>query len=762
MGRDKTKIENHFTECKDYRSSNNLRKLNALFNHKELLSIQDRLKVGERIKELVVEGGPKQFEVNPNLLLDTNQEISDFVLGLVDNNFMIDWAIIVEKLLEFGNNRDTINREHYYSIACKLLENIKRDFDNEDLSEFGETLIKSLKHTTNSNYRSLLLTTLSEIIVQDDVPIAEELIKALYNLLDDTNINVIASILLCYKSLLVHYQQEVLEVIPSIKWFLFETMKYPCEKVSLPSTQFWVDLISSTNDLSFISNDLQEFHLTLIENLIYSDYNIHLLNNENNTTRFELYTLRKKTAVLIGVIANIIEKDDVLPQLLPVIEDKLQRQNDWKIRETGIFVLGLLKYDTYFRANLDKLIKTTSECINDDQHMWLQYTSWWTLGNMAKFILQSNNEKLIDTVFNLYIDQISTPIDQLQEALCLSLYPFLVELEKVWMPSTLPYFTLIIEKLLLCYPSYSDDILSLVDDSLTLLVKILHEKKIDTQEISQLYHHHLSVALAGNMGDKFIKAFKSLCLFSTASQYENNHFDSLMEICIKLIKSDLNQEENIQEGLRGLGFLFKSRSFENLENDKLNEILSLLPRLYKVEASKVYTIYKYLIKKVISNFNPLQQLMAKLSNKIGSQLSNPIFSKLMKKIIEKFPDQVDYLFSDEFLGAFDKQGIQQNLLLFNVIAKQYPEKIVLIITPYIEACSSFTGDKTDQQKEKRYQELLEFLKLYIVSKKRKQVMLSSIFSTLGRKFESDSSSLNPTLVQEFKNIIYKLKELYRL
>jgi len=141
----------------------------------------------------------------------------------------------------------------------------------------------------------------------------------------------------------------------------------------------------------------------------------HLLNesveedqDEGDQAEEGKWNLRRSAGAGLDMISNFLG-DDILPILLPAVQDCLQ-QSDWKAREAAILALGAVSNGCYagLKEHLDAIVKAVLPGLTDSRPM-VRCISCWTLTRYSKPICsrkRNGDSTLLDQVANSLIERI--------------------------------------------------------------------------------------------------------------------------------------------------------------------------------------------------------------------------------------------------------------------------------------------------------------------------------------------------------------------
>ncbi|TVU16727.1 hypothetical protein EJB05_40304 [Eragrostis curvula] len=278
---------------------------------------------------------------------------------------------------------------------------------------------------------------------------------------------------------LIEVRPSILEPhLKNVTELILQANKDSDDEVALEACEFW----SAYCDVSMPPEGLREFLPrlipTLLSNMVYADDDESLADAEEDESfpdrdqdlkpRFHasrlhgsetgeddddddavnVWNLRKCSAAGLDVLSNVFG-DDILPTLMPLIEQNLARTDDdsWKEREIVAFLIPLL----------------------DDKFPLIRSITCWTLSRYSKFIVQSlghpNGREQFDKILMGLLRRILDTNKRVQEAACSAF----ATLEEEAAEELVPRLEVILQHLMCAYGKYQRRNLRILYDALGTL-----------------------------------------------------------------------------------------------------------------------------------------------------------------------------------------------------------------------------------------------------------------------------------------------------
>uniref|UniRef100_A0A453DL99 Importin N-terminal domain-containing protein n=1 Tax=Aegilops tauschii subsp. strangulata TaxID=200361 RepID=A0A453DL99_AEGTS len=220
---------------------------------------------------------------------------------------------------------------------------------------------------------------------------------------------------------LIEVRPSILEPhLKNVTELILQANKDSDDEVALEACEFW----SAYCDVSMPPEGLREFLPrlipTLVSNMVYTDDDESLADAEEDESfpdrdqdlkpRFHAsrlhgsengeedddddavnaWNLRKCSAAGLDVLSNVFG-DDILPTLMPLIQQNLARTDDesWKEREAAVLSIGAIAEGciTGLYPHLPQMVAFLIPLL-DDKFPLIRSITCWTLSRYSKFIVQ--------------------------------------------------------------------------------------------------------------------------------------------------------------------------------------------------------------------------------------------------------------------------------------------------------------------------------------------------------------------------------------
>jgi transportin-1 len=130
------------------------------------------------------------------------------------------------------------------------------------------------------------------------------------------------------------------------------------------------------------------------------------------------WNLRKCAASSLDIFSNVY-KSHILPVLLPHIQDRMQPNQPWEVRESAILALGAIAEGCRdgMQEHLQGLIPYLIRVL-DDQKPLVRSITCWTVSRYASWIIRQNLETVFQPVLIAFLQKLLDTNKRVQEAAC--------------------------------------------------------------------------------------------------------------------------------------------------------------------------------------------------------------------------------------------------------------------------------------------------------------------------------------------------------
>ncbi|XP_038972987.1 transportin-1-like isoform X2 [Phoenix dactylifera] len=422
---------------------------------------------------------------------------------------LIGWPELLQALIHCLDSNDLNHMEGAMDAIYKICEDIPEELD-VDVTGLSERPINVLMprllqffQSPHAVLRKLSLGSVNQFIAV--MPTAlfmsmDQYLQGLFALAHDSSADV--------RKLVCAAFVQLIEVAPSflephlrnVIEYILQVNKDPDDEVALEACEFW----SAYCDANFPSDSLREFLPRLIpvllSNMAYADDDESLVDAEEDESfpdrdqdlkpRFHssrlhgseggeedddetvnVWNLRKCSAAGLDILSNVYG-DEILPTLMPLIQQKLPTTNDsvWKEREAAVLAIGAIAEGCIngLYPHLPEIIAFLIPLL-DDKFPLIRSITCWTLSRFSKYIIQGighqNGYEQFDKVLMGLLRRILDTNKRVQEAACSAF----ATLEEEAAEELAPHLEIILQHLLCAYRKYQRRNLRIVYDAIGTL-----------------------------------------------------------------------------------------------------------------------------------------------------------------------------------------------------------------------------------------------------------------------------------------------------
>ncbi|XP_010910681.1 transportin-1 isoform X2 [Elaeis guineensis] len=429
---------------------------------------------------------------------------------LVQLGRVVGWPELLQALVHCLDGNDTNHMEGAMDAIYKICEDIPEELDVDvpGLSERPiNILIPRLLQFFQSPHavlRKLSLDSLNQFIVV--MPTAlfmsmDQYLQGLFALAHDSSADVRKLVCAAFVQL-IEVRPSFLEPhLRNVIEYILQANKDPDDEVALEACEFW----SAYCDANLPPDGLREFLPRLIpvlmSNMVYADDDESLVNAEEDEScpdrdqdlkpRFHssrlhgsdngeeeddddtvnVWNLRKCSAAGLDILSNVFG-DEILPTLMPLIQQKLSTANDsaWKEREAAVLAIGAIAEGCIsgLYPHLPEIIAFLIPLL-DDKFPLIRSITCWTLSRFSKYIVQGighqNGHEQFDKVLMGLLRRILDTNKRVQEAACSAF----ATLEEEAAEELAPRLEIILQHLLCAFGKYQRRNLRIVYDAIGTL-----------------------------------------------------------------------------------------------------------------------------------------------------------------------------------------------------------------------------------------------------------------------------------------------------
>ena len=177
------------------------------------------------------------------------------------------------------------------------------------------------------------------------------------------------------------------------------------------------------------------------------------------------WNLRKCSAAGLDILSSVFH-DDILPFLLPLVQEKIGDTKAWWERESGILAVGAIAEGCLHGLvnHLPQVIPYFISLLNDPKPL-LRSITCWTLSRYSKWIVAQPSEKYLQPMMATILTRILDPNKKVQEAACSAF----ATLEEEAQSELVPFLTPILQTLVSAFSTYQAKNLLILYDAIATL-----------------------------------------------------------------------------------------------------------------------------------------------------------------------------------------------------------------------------------------------------------------------------------------------------
>ncbi|XP_074589452.1 transportin-1-like [Curcuma longa] len=403
------------------------------------------------------------------------------------------WPELLQALAQCLASNDFIHMEGAMDAIYKICEDIPEELDVDvpGLSErpiniFMPRLLQFFQ-SPHAILRKLSLGSINQFIVA--MPAAlfmsmDQYLQGLFHLARDPSADV--------RKLVCSAFVQLIEVRPSflephlrnVIEFILQANKDPDDEVALQACEFWSAYCDGTLPPDGLRDYLPHLIPVLLSNMAYAEDDEALFDAEEDesfpdrdqdlkprfhSSRFHgsditeddedtvnVWNLRKSSAAGLDIL-SVVFGDEILPTLMPLIQQKLSLTSDtsWKEREAAVLAIGAIAEGCIngLYPHLPEIVKFLIPLF-DDKFPLIRSITCWTLSRFSKFIIQNISENdgygQFDQILMGLLRRILDTNKRVQEAACSAF----ATLEEEAGEELTPRLEVILQHLLCAYGKY--------------------------------------------------------------------------------------------------------------------------------------------------------------------------------------------------------------------------------------------------------------------------------------------------------------------
>lgn len=177
------------------------------------------------------------------------------------------------------------------------------------------------------------------------------------------------------------------------------------------------------------------------------------------------WNLRRCSAASLDNLANGYG-NVILPELLPLLKERLSLQGPWPLVESGILALGAIADGCYsgITEHMPYLFPFLLQKLDDPMPLVRSITCW-TLSRYASWVVDQGDHELLKPLIEAMLQRILDPHKKVQEAACSAF----CTLEEEAREELVPYLTPILQNLMFAFGKYQAKNLLILYDAIGTL-----------------------------------------------------------------------------------------------------------------------------------------------------------------------------------------------------------------------------------------------------------------------------------------------------
>ncbi|KAF4044786.1 HEAT-like repeat [Phytophthora infestans] len=439
--------------------------------------------------------------------------------------FLDEWPELMPALHALLEQQDENALAGAFGALVKICEDSAAKLENSPSRPLNVLVPKLLQyfHHQNANFRRDALECLNNVLIYMPVGLVvqmENFLAGISLLTQDPSNDVRR--LVC-KSIVILLEVGVQYLVPhldSIIQFILRANQDEDENVALEACEFWASFcdLREFNDIKpMLQPYLAQIVPLLFQRMVYSEEDLANFEaeeqnqNENVPDRPEdikpifhrkagggheggglddddddedddyddddddsmlEWNLRRCSAASLDNLANGYG-NDILPTLLPLLQERLAQEQPWPLVESGILALGAIADGCYngITPHLPQLYPFLLQKLEDPAPL-IRSITCWTLSRYATWVVeQGNHEMLFKPLVEGMLKRILDPHKKVQEAACSAF----CTLEEEAREELVPYLTPILQNLMFAFGKYQAKNLLILYDAIGTLADSIGE-----------------------------------------------------------------------------------------------------------------------------------------------------------------------------------------------------------------------------------------------------------------------------------------------
>lgn len=525
--------------------------------------------------------------------------LSSIVTTIVTKERIEEWPQLMQALAQFLDSPDLAQVDGALSTIYLLCEDNGARLDSEEAGRPLNVLIPKLINffaSPHENFRRYALASLNHFIT--DMPPAllvnmENFLAGIFKLSNDASPEVRRKVCQALVTLLEVKQEYLTPSIRNVIQYMMHSTQDPDENVALEACEFWSVLAESHICKAVLTEFLPQLIPILLRCMQYSPTDRAILDGVENDSmqpdqpenmRPRFYTskvvgggengdgeeddddddagdeeatewnLRKCSAAGLDVLSTVFQ-DEILPTLLPLVQENLSDTKQWWEKESAILAIGAIAEGCIdgLVSHLPVVVPYFISLLNDPKPLVRSITCW-TLSRYSKWIVSQPSDKYLQPMMVNILTRVLDPSKKVQEAACSAF----ATLEEEAQTELVPFLGPILQTLVSAFATYQAKNLLILYDAIATLADSVGPELNKREYIAVLMPPLIQKWNALSDADRnLFPLLECLTSISTALGVGFEPFaQPVFERCVKLIENTVaqlqafrNAPENEQEAM---------------------------------------------------------------------------------------------------------------------------------------------------------------------------------------------------------------------
>jgi len=361
------------------------------------------------------------------------------------------WPELLPSLTTYLRSDDDSYVKGAVSSLCKICEDSMDWFESDPddpLEKIVPQLMEFIRHK-DDDVRVQVIHCLNQLLLLMPDAIKnnlQQIVQVLFIAANDQNEKVRQGFCGATCKLLESAPESLEPHMNDIIVYMIETSNSNSEELALEACEFWSTYPDKPGAKRRLQEYLQQIILVLLKNMVYKEGDPEVFDSEEDCTvpdrveevrpRFHnprsrnisdgapinslvdddegeaagetsLWTVRKSSAAGLDILSTLYG-DDLLPWLLPVVQERLGEGQQWQIRESAILTLGAISEGCFngIMRYLPILVPHLLQTLRDP-HRLVRSMSCWTLSRYSRWIItdRSLSQRVVQALLVAVLDR---------------------------------------------------------------------------------------------------------------------------------------------------------------------------------------------------------------------------------------------------------------------------------------------------------------------------------------------------------------------